>query len=368
MLPPTPPPPQTPNTRFAPLRRLSQPLFATDATEPAGPAGPAQPPPPEPERVTLPSPEETRPDGTGDVVEDAPEQPEPWVRTPTPLFSAPASRRTAPAPVSAPITTAAQDGTPEPEQGPPPLPFYRRQAPAPAPAPREENPAKPAKLSVLSKFALWSEAPAPLFRKPGEAGSAVATISQPQTMLPPAPTLVTGATGFVGSAVARALAAEGYTLRLLVRPGSDRRNLEGLQAEIAEGDLTDHASLAAALAGCRYLVHVAADYRLWVPRPEAMQATNVDGTRALMQAAQAAGVERIVYCSSVATLGLEDDGSPGTEDTPVYREAIVGAYKNSKFEAEQVVRAMAAAGLPVVIVNPSAPVGRGTASPRPRAR
>ena len=185
---------------------------------------------------------------------------------------------------------------------------------------------------------------------------------------PPAPTLVTGATGFVGSAVARALLADGHTLRVLVRPGSNRGNLEGLQAEIAEGDLTDPASLAAALTGCRYLVHVAADYRLWVPDPAAMHATNVDGTRALLMAARDAGVERIVYCSSVAALGLEGDGTPGTEDTPVNRDEIIGAYKQSKYDAEQLVRAMAADGVPVVIVAPSAPVGPRDRKPTPTGK
>ena len=118
------------------------------------------------------------------------------------------------------------------------------------------------------------------------------------------PTLLTGATGFVGSAVARALAARGHRLRLLVRPTSDRRNLAGIDAELALGDLTDAASLARAAAGCRYVFHVAADYRFWVPDPEAMLRANVEGTLAVMRAAQAAGVERIVHCSSVAALGL----------------------------------------------------------------
>ena len=126
------------------------------------------------------------------------------------------------------------------------------------------------------------------------------------------PTLVTGATGFVGSAVARALLDRGHALRLLVRPGSDRRNIAGLPAELAEGDLLDPASLAAAVVGCRYVVHVAADYRLWVPDARPMLAANVDGTRALLLAATAAGAERIVYCSSVAALGLVGDGTPGT--------------------------------------------------------
>ena len=129
------------------------------------------------------------------------------------------------------------------------------------------------------------------------------------------PTLVTGGTGFVGSAVARAFAARGHALRLLARRGSDRRNIAGLDAETVEGDLTDPASLARAVAGCRFVVHVAADYRIWVPDPQAMLAANVEGTRALMRAALQAGVERVVYCSSVAALGLTGDATPADERT-----------------------------------------------------
>ena len=124
-------------------------------------------------------------------------------------------------------------------------------------------------------------------------------------------TLLTGGTGFVGAAVARALLARGHAVRALVRHGSDRRNLDGLALELVEGDLTDPASLARAVAGCRFVVHVAADYRIWVPDPEAMLRANVEGTRALMLAAVDAGVERVVYCSSVAALGLTDDGIAG---------------------------------------------------------
>ena len=183
------------------------------------------------------------------------------------------------------------------------------------------------------------------------------------------PTLVTGATGFVGSAVARALAARGHRLRLLVRPGGDRRNLDGLDAELVQGDLLDPASLARAVAGCRFLFHVAADYRLWVPDPAAMLAANVQGTGALMQAARDAGVERIVYCSSVAALGLVGDGTPGTETTPVDAAKIVGTYKQSKHQAEQAVRRMVRdGGLPAVIVNPSAPVGPRDVKPTPTGR
>jgi dihydroflavonol-4-reductase len=182
-------------------------------------------------------------------------------------------------------------------------------------------------------------------------------------------TLVTGATGFVGSAVARVLAARGHTLRLLARPASDRRNLAGVEAELVTGDLTDPDSLARAAAGCRYVVHVAADYRIWVPDPDAMLRANVAGTQAMMRAAQAAGAERIVHCSSVAALGQRPDGTPADETTPVYRDAIVGAYKRSKYEAEQAVLAMLRDhGLPAGIVNPAAPVGPRDIKPTPTGR
>ncbi len=180
-------------------------------------------------------------------------------------------------------------------------------------------------------------------------------------------TLVTGATGFVGSAVARALHSQGHRLRLLTRPTSDRSLIAGL-GEPVLGDLTDPPSLAAAVQGCRYVFHVAADYRLWVPDPAPMMRANVDGTRALLLAARDAGVERIVYCSSVAALGLVGDGTPGTEATPVHPDAIVGAYKQSKYRAEQAVRALAAEGVPVVIVNPSTPVGPCDIRPTPTGK
>jgi dihydroflavonol-4-reductase len=186
----------------------------------------------------------------------------------------------------------------------------------------------------------------------------------------PAPlSLVTGATGFVGSAVARALAARGHALRLLVRRGSDRRNLAGLDAELAEGDLIDPASLATAVAGCRYVFHVAADYRLWVPDPDAMMRANVEGSRQLLLAAQAAGVERIVYCSSVAALGLVGDGSVADELTPVHLEKIVGVYKRSKYLAEQaVLELVREQGVPAVIVNPSTPIGPRDIKPTPTGK
>ena len=182
-------------------------------------------------------------------------------------------------------------------------------------------------------------------------------------------TLVTGATGFVGSAVARALAARGYRLRVLVRRSSDRRNLVGLDCENVEGDLNDAASLARAVAGCRFVVHVAADYRIWVPDPAAMLATNVDATRALMFSAADAGVERVVHCSSVAALGLTKDGTPADETTPVSEESIVGIYKKSKYQAEQVVLDLVRGrGLRAVIVNPSAPVGPRDIRPTPTGK
>jgi dihydroflavonol-4-reductase len=181
--------------------------------------------------------------------------------------------------------------------------------------------------------------------------------------------LVTGGTGFVGSAVVRALLAQGEEVRVLVRPTSDTRNVEGLAVERAMGDLRDHGSLARALTGCAALYHVAADYRLWVPDPQALYASNVEGTRALMQAALAAGVRRVVYTSSVATLGLNADRSPADEDTPVGLADMIGHYKRSKFLAEQVVREMAhTQGLPAVIVNPSAPVGPRDLKPTPTGR
>ena len=180
--------------------------------------------------------------------------------------------------------------------------------------------------------------------------------------------MVTGASGFVGSAVARVLLARGHKIRVMVRPTSDRRNLAGLDVEIVIGDLTDPASLARAVSGCRFLAHVAADYRIWVPDPEAMLRANVDGSVAILRAAAAAGVERSVYCSSVAALGLNADGSPADEATPVQEADLVGIYKRSKYRAEQAVLGLARQGMDVVIVNPAAPVGPRDIKPTPTGR
>ncbi len=182
-------------------------------------------------------------------------------------------------------------------------------------------------------------------------------------------TLITGATGFVGSAVARTMIARGHAVRLLVRPGSDRGNLAGLAAELVEGDLTDADSLERACAGCRYLMHVAADYRLWVPDPASMLRANVDGTVFLLRAAHAAGVEKIVYCSSVAALGLTGDATPADETTPVHPERIAGIYKQSKYRAEQAVLALVRGeAVPAVIVNPSTPIGPRDIKPTPTGK
>ncbi|MBP2291679.1 hopanoid-associated sugar epimerase [Azospirillum rugosum] len=180
--------------------------------------------------------------------------------------------------------------------------------------------------------------------------------------------LVTGATGFVGSAVARRLLAEGLAVRTLVRRGTDRRNLEGLDVEVVEGDLLDEPSLRRAVAGCEALFHVAADYRLWVPDPERMRRINVDGTRALMLAALDAGVPRIVHTSSVATLGIVP-GGVADEETPSTLDDMIGPYKRTKFLGEREVhRLIAERDLPAVIVNPSTPVGPRDIRPTPTGR
>jgi len=180
---------------------------------------------------------------------------------------------------------------------------------------------------------------------------------------------VTGATGFVGAAVARQLLEAGATVRVLARVGSDRRNLEDLDVETVEGDLRDRPSLDRAVRGCDAVFHVAADYRLWVRRPAEIYENNVEGSRNVMRAAGEAGIKRIVYTSSVAVLGLNGDGSAADEDTPVALGDMIGHYKRSKFLAEEEVRRLVAEdGLPVVIVNPSTPVGPGDVRPTPTGR
>src|SRR5579872_1293574 len=179
---------------------------------------------------------------------------------------------------------------------------------------------------------------------------------------------VTGATGFVGSHVARALADQGADLRLLVRRSSNTKNIADLKAERVTGDLRDPASLERAISGCDTVFHVAADYRLWVRNPEEMYRANVEGTRAILEAARKNRVRRVVYTSSVATMGFTYKGPPATEDSPVSLDNMIGHYKRSKFQAEQVAIEAARAGQDVVIVNPSTPVGERDIKPTPTGR
>lgn len=184
-----------------------------------------------------------------------------------------------------------------------------------------------------------------------------------------AKSLVTGANGFVGSAVARCLLSAGHEVRCLLRPGSDRRNLEKLPVEISEGDLRSASSLKRAVAGCDNLFHVAADYRLWVPNPKTMYDINVKGTESLILAAAEAGMERMIYTSSVATLGANHNGAPANENTPSDLGSMTGHYKRSKFMAEQVVQRITDQHkLHVVIVNPSTPIGPRDIKPTPTGR
>ncbi len=181
--------------------------------------------------------------------------------------------------------------------------------------------------------------------------------------------LVTGGTGFIGSAVVRALLAAGAAVRVFTRPESDLSNLEGLPVEVRSGDLQDSAAIRAALKGCTALFHLAADYRLWVPDPERMYQVNVEGTRLLMRGCLDEGIERIVYTSSVAVLGLHDDGTAADETTAAGLDDMIGPYKRSKFLAEAEVRRLVVeAGLPAVIVNPSTPVGPRDIKPTPTGR
>lgn len=181
--------------------------------------------------------------------------------------------------------------------------------------------------------------------------------------------LVTGASGFVGSAVARKLAAAGYRVRALVRRSSPRAHLAGVPIEFAEGDLMDAPSLAPAMKGTRYLFHVAADYRLWARDPEEIVRNNLVGTRNIMEAARSAGIQRIVYTSSVATLALTKGGDPVDETAPLKAENAIGNYKRSKVIAERLVEKMIAEqDLPAVIVNPSTPIGPSDVKPTPTGR
>lgn len=179
---------------------------------------------------------------------------------------------------------------------------------------------------------------------------------------------VTGATGFVGHHVSRALAAEGAELRLLVRKSSNLANLEGIPGETFLGDLEKPEQLMPALEGCDAVVHVAADYRLWIPKPEAMYRANVDGTRELLRLAREAKVSRFVYTSSVATMHFRTDGIPTDEDEAVTLADMVGHYKRSKFMAEQQVIAAAQDGQQVIILNPTTPIGPNDRKPTPTGR
>src|SRR6201997_5680732 len=179
---------------------------------------------------------------------------------------------------------------------------------------------------------------------------------------------VTGATGFLGSHVARVLSEQGAELRLLVGPTSNLKNLEGLKAESATGDLRDAASLEKAMAGCATVFHVAADYRLWVRDPAEMYRSNVGGTRAILEAARRNGVRRVVYTSSVGTIGFTSDGKPADEDSAVSLADMIGHYKRSKFMAEQIALEAGRAGMQVVTVNPTTPIGEQDVKPTPTGR
>ncbi|WP_447599662.1 hopanoid-associated sugar epimerase [Nitrospira sp. Nam80] len=177
--------------------------------------------------------------------------------------------------------------------------------------------------------------------------------------------LVTGASGFIGGAVVRALVASGVHVRVTARPGNDMRHLTGVAMERVEGDLRNKESLLRALTGCGQLYHVAAHYALWAQDPSIFYDVNVAGTRNLLEAAREAGIERTVYCSTIGAIGLPPGGGLGTETTPVSLDQMAGHYKRSKYLAEQEVLKLAREGLPVVIVNPSAPVGAGDVKPTP---
>jgi len=177
--------------------------------------------------------------------------------------------------------------------------------------------------------------------------------------------LVTGGTGFIGSSIVRALLRAGYEVRVLIRNGSDTRNLDGLEIERVIGDITDPMSLARAMRGCTHVFHAAALYSFWVTIPGLIERVNVQGTRNVLRAALEAGIERVVYTSSVAALAVPEDGTPVDELTPIDPGKIIGAYKRSKYAAEQVALEYVAKGLPVIIVNPSFPVGPRDIKPTP---
>jgi dihydroflavonol-4-reductase len=179
---------------------------------------------------------------------------------------------------------------------------------------------------------------------------------------------VTGATGFVGSHVARVLAEQGADLRLLIRSSSDPRNIQGLNAERVTGDLLDSASIEKAMAGCDVVFHVAADYRLWVRQPDRMYRANVEGTRAVLEAARSNHVRRLVYTSSVATMGFTANGHPADEDSPVSLDSMIGHYKRSKYMAEELALTAGRGDIDVVVVNPSTPVGERDIKPTPTGR
>ncbi|WP_173199309.1 hopanoid-associated sugar epimerase [Geobacter sp. SVR] len=181
-------------------------------------------------------------------------------------------------------------------------------------------------------------------------------------------TFITGATGFIGASIARELLSEGREVRVLVRAGSDTSNLTGLDLELHTGDLRDRESLVKGLKGCDVLYHAAADYRLWTRTPQEMYRINVEGTAAILDAALANGLTRVVYTSSVGTLGNPGDGTPGSETTPVTMADMVGHYKKSKFLAEREAEKYISKGLPLVIVNPSTPVGPLDIKPTPTGK
>jgi dihydroflavonol-4-reductase len=181
--------------------------------------------------------------------------------------------------------------------------------------------------------------------------------------------LVTGASGFLGSAIVRILLEQGLAVAVLVRPDSDSRNFRDLDVVVHHGDLRDRQSLESAMNGCQFVFHAAADYRLWARRPQDMYDSNVNGSRNIVEAAAAAGIERLVYTSSVAVLGINADRSPSNEDTPVTVDDMIGHYKRSKYLAEEAVHETAGRlGLSYVVTNPSTPVGPRDVKPTPTGR